>query len=1355
MSNQLIKTTEQGKENVFPRTRIQDLFDDISGQKLIDILRSFNMMFVPYLGNKSYTRNQISPELRRQGLWLTYVIDNTVYTEWYGEVAIDDTNWGNDSNWRQGSNALVGDLSISPNGTWVINGEDSGITIKGDKGDSPVIRIYDNKIQVSYDKGVTYEDLNNTPVYTKFRFNSQTNTYQVSYDLGANWQDISDEKVYHKFKYNQATNTYQESIDFGKTWSNISAEKVYYQFRYNAETNTHQVSTDLGQNWTDVSSNKVYYQFRTNDNKLQVSTDLGTTWENCSEPIAAWFRWADTSGTGNVGKIQISRDNSTWDDLSPNITNNLYIKGYVSTVGELPTGSAAIGDIYMVGPTYDESDTTQDYPHYRMWVKQSSGWVDNGEYQSNVQISQTTGQETGITMSQKAITKAIEAETARAKAAEQAIIFDVSAHNDGAVFESLQALLSSSDLDTLIPVSFRHGGMTIRFIQGSEQSSDNKYVQYRLMSTAWSTNVSDWQGVDDEPTIRSRNLVKSSGVRKVLDYILYSGQNYNPIFVYDSVKEVNYGIRDSSFSSIPQVSGKTYLMILYSDYNNWISINIENNTKLISNPFVGGKYEVYQWVAESDSPKTITYITNIPDVSTEYVNLYCVVVEKNEDTIIERLQELHTVVDTLPTNNKVFIATKTANIVYFSKMNFISGHTYKARITSSVNIPSAIINVGGLEQKVDLVANEDRILTYVMTSSSVRIPYLYKDDLTGCTITFSCQDLTEEVIAKEYTDEEVKKSSIKLSTNQQTSTVPLSSSVKSYIFDLMFFKKGHLYSIQISSDVSLGQTRFTGGLSYKEEFISWGSNDISKTQYASFISDFDGWNNIWVYTNNVNTPTDMTLIVTDVTNSMEEIPLYITQGWISGGGNDAGDDDQLSIRTQKIYGSGLFFVVLPNELKSEFNGITNSDYSSRSNTTSYAPYSIKVNGNDNFFRASFQKKDGSNILVGDELVQQIHVYRLYKSISEEYDVVVASSNSLDRIKLKSDIVTDGINDTEILASIFNCKDSIKAFIRGGEYAINKFYDIPNNCRIALPLMSSDSQYQWRKVTIHGEFVTSPFSELGTRFKISEGTHNLIDDDNYEYKVIGVENVKDVVTTTLEFTGMTIRGHYYDKKIVYVDLHQILSSMLTGINIRSSYQEGYSVFNITPKKGLVGIRVGRGSNYGIQNYVKNCNIWYCYIGLSCAGEHFVFEDVKTHHDYIGWAFGDYTTIGHFEHPNVMIGCSIEGCYRLMLLTKMGVMEEGEFVSDSSANMFSSTLVCIGLSTEEMWEIPLDEREEGGPTTQRTLPILEVLKGAYRGSIELDTATNVFETGSGRAFTWRKYIRGQTILGHGNTVDNIYQ
>lgn len=113
-------------------------------------------------------------------------------------------------------------------------------------------------------------------------------------------------------------------------------------------------------------------------------------------------------------------------------------------------------------------------------------------------ILQESGDDENSVMSQKATTTAIEAEKNRAEAAEQAIIFDVSAHNNSAVFESLQALLSRSDLNTLIPTSARIGGITIRFIQGSEQSSDNKYVQYRLMTQTFSTNKTDWQNVDDK-----------------------------------------------------------------------------------------------------------------------------------------------------------------------------------------------------------------------------------------------------------------------------------------------------------------------------------------------------------------------------------------------------------------------------------------------------------------------------------------------------------------------------------------------------------------------------------------------------------------------------------------------------------------------------------------------------------------------------------------------------------------------------------------------------------------------------------------------------------------------------------------
>ena len=86
-------------------------------------------------------------------------------------------------------------------------------------------------------------------------------------------------------------------------------------------------------------------------------------------------------------------------------------------------------------------------------------------------------------------------------------IYDVTSNNNGATFESLQSLLSSDNLSTLIPSAVRCGGMTIRFVQ----SSDNTYVQYRLTSTSFSTTESDWQGVDDEPIVGSDNLVKSGG----------------------------------------------------------------------------------------------------------------------------------------------------------------------------------------------------------------------------------------------------------------------------------------------------------------------------------------------------------------------------------------------------------------------------------------------------------------------------------------------------------------------------------------------------------------------------------------------------------------------------------------------------------------------------------------------------------------------------------------------------------------------------------------------------------------------------------------------------------------------------
>ena len=344
---QLIKkNSQEGRyEDIFPKTFIDAVLDKESGVTLTDILAMFNMLFLSYNGSRSQTRLQVPSSLRREGLWVTYVLyDKTVVTEWYSAEAIDDTTFGDSANWRDGSNALVGDISISSDGYWVINGEVTTIKAQGETGITPILRVgSNNHLQVSYTNGSTYVDVSPNPVFTQFR--------------------VSNNKL-------------QQSTDLGESWSNISEELAY--------------------------------KFRESGNKIQMSKDLGNTWEDVSDYIAAWFRFTGTTGSSqadNVGKIQISRDNgATWSDLSGEFTNSLHIKGYVATVGTLPS-TAVQGDIYGVGPTYDPSDTEHTNPIYQLYVKNSTGWVNNGRFTSIAAgVVQELGNSETAVISQKAIT---------------------------------------------------------------------------------------------------------------------------------------------------------------------------------------------------------------------------------------------------------------------------------------------------------------------------------------------------------------------------------------------------------------------------------------------------------------------------------------------------------------------------------------------------------------------------------------------------------------------------------------------------------------------------------------------------------------------------------------------------------------------------------------------------------------------------------------------------------------------------------------------------------------------------------------------------------------------------------------
>ena len=83
------------------------------------------------------------------------------------------------------------------------------------------------------------------------------------------------------------------------------------------------------------------------------------------------------------------------------------------------------------------------------------------------------------------------------------VVYDISKAT-GQSYETLSDALSGNNV---LP-EVREGGMSVRFVH----TDDNKYVQYRLMANAFTTDITQWQGVDEEPAPNSNNLVKSGGI---------------------------------------------------------------------------------------------------------------------------------------------------------------------------------------------------------------------------------------------------------------------------------------------------------------------------------------------------------------------------------------------------------------------------------------------------------------------------------------------------------------------------------------------------------------------------------------------------------------------------------------------------------------------------------------------------------------------------------------------------------------------------------------------------------------------------------------------------------------------------
>jgi len=80
--------------------------------------------------------------------------------------------------------------------------------------------------------------------------------------------------------------------------------------------------------------------------------------------------------------------------------------------------------------------------------------------------------------------------------------FDLTAYNNGTTYADLNAALTALNA---LPAAYKKGGMSMKYVQ----SSDNKYVQARCMAQDFTTDVTQWQGVEICPAINSDNIITS------------------------------------------------------------------------------------------------------------------------------------------------------------------------------------------------------------------------------------------------------------------------------------------------------------------------------------------------------------------------------------------------------------------------------------------------------------------------------------------------------------------------------------------------------------------------------------------------------------------------------------------------------------------------------------------------------------------------------------------------------------------------------------------------------------------------------------------------------------------------------
>ena len=225
------------------------------------------------------------------------------------------------------------------------------------------------------------------------------------------------------------------------------------------------------------------------DQDTEITNTLKWTIGGVTEAITAFTLYAATTSKAGL----MSAADKTALDTLPSLINAGYLYAGIATPSTVPSStSAKIFYIAIEGGTYTNFDNLNVTQGINIIYKSDNAWS----------AAQVEGIDNEPTAGSDNLVKSGGVKTELALGA----VYDVSAHNNGATFESLSALLSDTDLNALIPTAVRKGGMSIKFVQ----SSDNKYVQYRLMADSWSIDTDNWSFCGDDVYVNNPEYLETT-----------------------------------------------------------------------------------------------------------------------------------------------------------------------------------------------------------------------------------------------------------------------------------------------------------------------------------------------------------------------------------------------------------------------------------------------------------------------------------------------------------------------------------------------------------------------------------------------------------------------------------------------------------------------------------------------------------------------------------------------------------------------------------------------------------------------------------------------------------------------------